>query len=166
MGLDMFIEVRKYISKGDWNDGNLIPSPEFLRVASFAPDGLTKYGDFYGATVSLPVGYWRKANAIHAWFVDNVQDGNDDCKEYHVPYGRLRSLRAACMAVATAPAGTVEDVAKQNGLLPRAGFFFGSTNIDEWYMNDIDHTIKVIDNILEYIPEDDWSWSIYYRSSW
>ena len=26
------------------------------------------------------VGYWRKANAIHKWFVDNVQDGNDDCK--------------------------------------------------------------------------------------
>ena len=22
---------------------------------------------------------WRKANAIHKWFVDNVQDGVDDC---------------------------------------------------------------------------------------
>ena len=28
------------------------------------------------------VGYWRKANAIHKWFVDNVQDGIDDC-DYH-----------------------------------------------------------------------------------
>ena len=25
------------------------------------------------------VGYWRKANQIHNWFVENVQDGEDDC---------------------------------------------------------------------------------------
>ena len=25
------------------------------------------------------VGYWRKANAIHGWFVRNVQNGKDDC---------------------------------------------------------------------------------------
>lgn len=28
------------------------------------------------------VGYWRKANQIHNWFVENVQDGIDDCS-YH-----------------------------------------------------------------------------------
>ena len=32
------------------------------------------------------VGYWRKANHIHKWFVDNVQNGEDDCKEYHGCY--------------------------------------------------------------------------------
>lgn len=30
------------------------------------------------------VGYWRKANAIHKWFVDNIQDGEDDCGYYEV----------------------------------------------------------------------------------
>lgn len=25
------------------------------------------------------IAYWRKANAIHRWFVDNVQNGTDDC---------------------------------------------------------------------------------------
>ena len=29
-------------------------------------------------------GYWRKANAIHRWFVENVQKGEDDCRDYYV----------------------------------------------------------------------------------
>ena len=35
------------------------------------------------------VGYWRKANQIHKWFVDNVQDGVDDCGEYKVTKEQL-----------------------------------------------------------------------------
>lgn len=27
------------------------------------------------------IGYWRKANHIHKWFVDCVQDGEDDCEK-------------------------------------------------------------------------------------
>jgi len=38
------------------------------------------------------VGYWRKANAIHKWFVDNVQEGEDDCKEYYVSFEKLQGL--------------------------------------------------------------------------
>ena len=32
--------------------------------------------------ISEEVGYWRKTNQIHNWFVENVQDGVDDCN-YH-----------------------------------------------------------------------------------
>jgi hypothetical protein len=38
--------------------------------------------------------YWRKANQIHKWFVDNVQDGVDDCKEYWVSEEKLQELFA------------------------------------------------------------------------
>ena len=38
------------------------------------------------------VAYWRKANAIHKWFVDNVQKGKDDCKEYRVTRRNLLDL--------------------------------------------------------------------------
>ena len=30
----------------------------------------------------IEVGYWRKANQIHNWFVENIQNGIDDC-DYH-----------------------------------------------------------------------------------
>lgn len=43
------------------------------------------------------VGYWRKANQIHKWFVDNVQDGNDDCKSYYVSTEDLEKLLNICI---------------------------------------------------------------------
>ncbi len=38
-------------------------------------------------------GYWRKANGIHAWFVQNVQEGEDDCKEYYVSQSKLEKYK-------------------------------------------------------------------------
>ena len=35
-------------------------------------------------TIRLEAGYWRKANHIHKWIVDNLQDGKDDCQEHSV----------------------------------------------------------------------------------
>jgi len=45
------------------------------------------------------VGYWRKANAIHKWFVNNVQDGEDDCNRYEVSVKQLLQLRDLCEQV-------------------------------------------------------------------
>ena len=45
------------------------------------------------------VGYWRKANHIHKWFVDNVQDGEDDCREYDVSIEQLHELRNICFDI-------------------------------------------------------------------
>ena len=42
------------------------------------------------------VAYWRKANAIHKWFVDNVQNGTDDCGKYRVTVDQLKQLVKAC----------------------------------------------------------------------
>ncbi len=44
----------------------------------------------------LNVAYWRKNNAVHKWFVDNLNNGEDDCQEYYVPRGHLqeRCIRA------------------------------------------------------------------------
>lgn len=164
MGLDMHLEARKYVSKGVWQDRKFIPSPEFLRVASFGPDGLTQYSDFGGATVCIPVGYWRKANAIHGWFVQNVQGGVDDCRDAYVPREKLVELRDACKSVASVHAGSVEQVAADNGLMPTAGFFFGSYEIDEWYMQDMKYTVEMLDHVLSVV--DSWEWSFYYHSSW
>jgi hypothetical protein len=31
-------------------------------------------------------------------------------------------------------------------LPPQQGFFFGSYEIDEWYLNDIKQTVEIVDN--------------------
>ena len=169
MGLDMYLEARNYISKHDYNDGNREINEKYAQISQIAPEGFDKYIDFGGATVSLPVGYWRKANAIHGWFVSNVQDGNDDCGSYFVSREKLIELRDACKSVLLVSAGVdIEDAAATAGLLPTSGFFFGSSEIDEWYMEDLKLTINIIDNALTLFDDTktNWDWSFYYQSSW
>ena len=136
------------------------------------------------------VGYWRKANAIHNWFVDNVQDGIDDCC-YHneVTKEILEELLDTCTQVyknctmilgnvkngqtykdgewvdCIEPGKIVIDPSVAKELLPTTcGFFFGSTEYDEWYVQDIADTIDIITQVLE--TTDFETQMIYYVSSW
>lgn len=104
------------------------------------------------------VGYWGKANQIHKWFVDNVQDGVDDCGDYKVTKEQLIELHNVCNDV-------LNNHSLAKSLLPsQSGFFFGPTEYDEWYFKDIEHTKRVIEDILEkksYCLD-----NLYYSSSW
>jgi hypothetical protein len=101
---------------------------------------------------------WCKANAIHKWFVDNVQDGVDDCREYKVTKEHLIQLQNKCNEVLDNP-----NLAKE--LLPtQSGSFFGETVYEDGYYVSLDYTLQIIDEILETKPYclDD----LYYSSSW
>ena len=100
--------------------------------------------------------YWRKANGIHGWFVDNVQAGEDDCKSYWVQKSKMKELLDLCKEVL--------ETKNADLLPPQSGFFFGSTDIDEWYWEDIQHTIRLIESVLndESLKEYDFE----YQSSW
>ncbi len=88
------------------------------------------------------VAYWRKANQIHAWFVREVQNDEDDCGRYEVSLAKLKELSEICQKVLDNP-----DLAEK--LLPSSsGFFFGSTAYDEYYFADVKDTIEQIDAIL------------------
>lgn len=100
------------------------------------------------------VGYWRKANQIHRWFVDNVQEGNDDCGEYYVSKEKIKELHDLCIEI-------INDPQKAGELLPAyPGFFFGSYEYDEYYMRDLQHTIGILEPLLNCND------GIYYNSSW
>ena len=167
MGLDMYLEVRKYVSKHDYskfdraNDEWPPPVSEmFASLEAAAPDGLTKYSDFGGIQVTYPIGYWRKANAIHGWFVDKCGGGVDECQDIYVPREKLVELRDLCKSAIKQPAMAGEV------LPPTQGFFFGSSEIDEWYMEDLKSTVEMIDHVLSIIPEGEYDYSFYYRASW
>lgn len=103
----------------------------------------------------IEVGYWRKANQIHKWFVDNVQRGVDNCADYYLDKDTLRELKNLCEEVLKHPENAEE-------LLPcESGFFFGSTEYDEWYFNDIQDTIEICNWCLE----KDYDYFVY-NSSW
>ena len=104
------------------------------------------------------VGYWRKANHIHKWFVDNVQSGQDDCRSYEVNYEQLRDLLNVCDDV-------LDDHTKAEQLLPTtSGFFFGGTEYNEYYFEQVQNTYDILMSIVA-TPEadtDDYA----YQSSW
>lgn len=136
--------------------------------------------------------YWRKANHIHGWFVDNVQGGKDDCESYHVNWNRLRELYSVCTKVIEAsklvpgmvyagtvydkdhpkgatqrvPGTVIEDATVAMKLLPRrAGFFFGSMEYDEDYLKDVEETRDWTLRMLE-DRNNGVPGEIYYSSSW
>jgi hypothetical protein len=47
----------------------------------------------------------------------------------------------------------------------QAGFFFGSTDYDEWYMEDMKLTKQQLEAVLAE-KGDGWGWDYYYRASW
>ena len=152
MGLDMYLYKKNYIRQGDWY------KPEVVNEVVVKTGGEvdTKIKPERGRYVVEEVGYWRKANQIHNWFVQNVQKGNDDCGSYYVSRDVLQELLELCKKVK-------EDNSLASVLLPSAsGFFFGGTDYDEWYFNDIDNTIKIIEECFEDEHADDFE----YSSSW
>ena len=103
----------------------------------------------------VEIGYWRKSNQIHKWFVDNIQDGVDNCATYYLDKNHLIELKEKCQEVLKNPE-------KAEELLPvEEGFFFGSQEYDEWYFDNIQATIEIIDWAIE--KEYDY---FAYSSSW
>jgi hypothetical protein len=169
MGLDQYLEARKYVSEFDYPNGfdSKIPNEEYAKISQVAPAGFDKHADFGGINVSFTIGYWRKANAIHGWFVENVQGGEDNCQSYYVSREQLKELASACDEVLKVPAGVSMEAAADNvGLLPTQGFFFGSYEMDDWYIDDLKRTIEIVNHALSLFPEDNYNWSFYYSSSW
>ena len=120
-------------------------------------------------SISETVGYWRKANQIHKWFVDTVQGGEDDCCFHEEVSKQLielllsncKTIRDNCKLVN----GIMEHQEIAEELLPSAeGFFFGDTSYDEYYLDDINHTIDTLEKILSTTDFD--KEMLFYVSSW
>ncbi len=157
MGLDMYLHARKYVSGYPHSKAEEV---ELFNTITEAV-GLQNMHDERYATVSVNVAYWRKANHIHDWFVKNVQDGTDDCKEYYVSREALMELEQACRKVVEA--GTSE--AAREHLPTASGFFFGDTEYNEYYFENTDWTAKRLAQILT-LPEGLNGFDFYYSSSW
>jgi len=162
MGLDMYLHAKKFIPKVDWEktskrtDKGYTTFPQFNKVIASAKMADVATNDIHGVGVEVVTAYWRKANQIHSWFVKNVQGGVDNCEDFRVSIEQLRELLGTCqMALST----------KDPSLLaPQEGFFFGGTDIDEYYWGDIKDTIEQIKHILD-VPDIE-SYEFSYRSSW
>lgn len=155
MGLDMYLNANRYMSKW-FAEGD---AEKQSAIQMLFPELTGLQDNFDGSVIkeiSIEAGYWRKANAIHDWFVRNVQEGEDDCGNYRVDREQLCELKEACEKV-------LEGVSEPQDELPTAnGFFFGSTDYDQWYYDNLKHTVAIIDRCLA-LPQ---GWDFEYHSSW
>lgn len=146
MGLDMYLTKKNYIG-AEWAHRNVRGKVEITIGGKPCPIEFDKIH-----YIIEKVGYWRKANAIHGWFVKNVQGGKDDCKEYYVPFEKLIELKNLCQQA-------IEAKDPETMLPPTSGFFFGSSEVDAYYREDLKYTIDLLSNLDE-------KGEYYYQSSW
>lgn len=88
------------------------------------------------------VGYWRKANQIRQWFADTLGDEFIDNGINPITKHDLESLSETCKKV-------LDNHRLARVLLPTSsGFFFGSTDYDDWYYEDLEDTVRMVDEVL------------------
>jgi hypothetical protein len=155
MGLDMYLTKRTYVKNWSFNKKKHQVSVKYDGKArkDINPRNIE--------AVIEDVMYWRKANAIHSWFVNNVQDGVDNCGEYYVSEDKLLELCDLCDEVVK-----TKDVEL---LKTQSGFFFGGTDYDDYYFDELKRTSKEIRNAIKELdkkPEKAYSGEFYYSSSW
>lgn len=181
MGLDMFLTKRIYVG-AEYEHSKVTGDINIFVNEKPLPINLNKV-----SYIIESAGYWRKANAIHNWFVENVQDGKDDCGEYYVSTHSMKELLSACKTVLEnskltdgrmvshytfdelgdevphyVDGSVIDDSSAAEELLPTAsGFFFGDTDYNEYYLSDIKDTIVILEEALK-----DESAEFYYSASW
>ena len=142
MGLDMYLEARFHLS--DYHQEEKSLRGAVLGAMGFADEDKHCLTD-NGVTVAVPVMYWRKADAIHKWFVDNCQNGEDNCRDACVSREQLTELLETCLKLKIS--GSTEAASE---LLPSTGVSSSAApNTTKYYWGEIADTAERLNKILE-----------------
>lgn len=96
-----------------------------------------------GSDEATEVAYFRKVNFLHAWVQDHLNEGKEhNCDRIPMSLEAIAGLAQTCKRVLADPSLAGEL------LPPRSGFFFGSTDVDEWYLRGVQQVSDVLDVIL------------------
>ncbi len=141
--------------------------------------------------ITEQVAYWRKFNALHGWFVNECGNGEDNCQEIYVDREKMRELLDILNQVQNLLNNSIlsvkvlkdwngkdyevevyecEDEVKEL-FCPTEGFFFGSTEVDKYFKQDVEETIETIDGLLKELEGEDvvkgfYAGDFYYQASW
>lgn len=170
MGLDMYLSKKTYVKYWEHKgaDNYKITVTKNGERTAIDPKRIS--------FITEELMYWRKANQIHGWFVNHCTEIIPDV-QYIVTLDNLKALLEDCYQVLdllkTAPKKKVEvhtgwangestyvDVEVYDSeevmkiMPPTSGFFFGSEEINEWYIESITETISFIEKELASNPDD------------
>ena len=159
----MYLSLVKYF----WRDEQEKPDELQKLVTLFTSKGNKIFEDMQDYklnSLKFEVGYWRKANQIHKWFVENVQHNDDDCGDYDVDLEKLKELLNIVKKILkTKDKKEKNKLAKE--LLPtEEGSSFGGLSYDIYYFQQLKDTKEIIEKLLKVKNLKDYN--IEYRSSW
>ena len=86
--------------------------------------------NYRSVETNCQIGYWRKFNALHKYICDTFADGVDECQRIYLSSEDIVQILDLLKKI------TPENAKEL--LPPSTGFFFGSQEIDEWYMKDVE----------------------------
>ena len=187
MGLDMYLHRKE----------NVYGEPAIeIKKANKLPLRSEEYPQYEWVQLKTECAYWRKANAIHKWFIDNCGGGDEDKREMEVSLEALKELLKVCRKVLQSielvdgkvsngytlrknSKGQVErvynfvdgkvikDAKICKKLLPTcSGFFFGSLDYDEYYVECLESTIEQLDKVVKDAEGADKEVWFEYYASW
>lgn len=186
MGLDMYLYKKTYVKNWEHN-GKENQHKITVKKGGKARTDIKPERICY---ITEQVGYWRKFNALHGWFVNECGGGVDECQQIYVSNEELTKLLEILKQVKT----TIDKSQKKVTVLkdwqdkdyeyevydceeqvkellpPTQGFFFGGYEIDSWYKQNVDETVTLIEDLLKEDEESKehglWSGEFYYQASW
>jgi hypothetical protein len=152
MGLDSYI-IKKYYIGANYERNQVTGTLEIFHRGKKLNLDLKEV-----RSIDSEVIHFERANMIHRWFVDHIQDGIDNCKQYYVEREQLKELLEMCNKV-------LEHRELAEGLLPtQDGCFFGNIEYNELYFQCLESCVKRLNELdLEGV---DYSFEYYYESGW
>lgn len=133
----------------------------YKKKSTYEHPQATKENPFAGphriTTVLDEVGYYRKFNALHAYIVEQFADGADLCQPIELSKDNVYTI----LEILT----TIRDDHSQAYLMPpTGGFFFGSTDVDEWYFRAVEDAVQLFGKFLAEIDFE--TEGLVYQASW
>ena len=164
MGLDMYFYARKTTYKSFSKWGN----PERANEVNY-PEDLKPFSDYnydrnfksVQTETSYQIGYFRKFNALHSYIVKTFADGVDNCQEILLCKEDVEQIKKVLDDVLNAH----QQVEKAKEILPtQSGFFFGGTDYDEFYFEDVKDAADLMQSFLDNFDFE--NYQLVYQASW
>ena len=164
MGLDMYFYARKttYKSFSKWDN------PDRANEVNY-PEDLKTFSDYIydrnfksvQTETRYQIGYFRKFNALHSYIVKTFADGTDNCQDIILYKKDVEKIKKVLDDVLNAH----QQVEKAKELLPtQSGFFFGGTDYDEFYFEDVKDAADLMQSFLDNFDFE--SYQLVYQASW
>lgn len=107
--------------------------------------------------------YWRKFNALHGYIVNTFADGVDECQTIEIGKDGVAKIVSALKKTLRMLKSKKGFDADELPVKPVGGFFFGSTDIDDYYKSNVEDAIKVFSELYESLADDE---TVFYEASW